>query len=470
MKSRSSSCLFPTLLAALLILVGSNALGQGGGREGRGRGQGGGKKMTIAAIFDEGSDVKYEVAFRHAVQWVNRKEGDILHGIDLHPEVVRVRPDDTFSAERKTCHLLEKGVVAILGPLSKYSSEHIRSITDSMEIPYIETRWNYRSQDVIGKAGGEYAFNLHPDITTLSQAYLDLLEAYQWTTITILYQDNDSMMTLKAIFEKTFSVLPSEKFRIVVRKLEKTENGYRDALMETLLSESKLIMLDCEKIILEEVLIQCQQVGLVSQGFYFFLTSLDAHTVNLENFKYGGTNFSAFRMVDVDKPEVSNVIFNIVSAMVDKELGYSGIPAGNILLHSGCGQQSSKSCPTGNLDTTTALIYDSVHAFAIALHNLDKIQQVSTSIFSRIIFVIVVIIMINSFVVILVIDIEKVQQQRLDCSGDEAWVHGNSLVNYMKVPLLFPKLVNCMNGNPISFKLCVVMWPKAWYFHRGPSF
>ena len=25
------------------------------------------------------------------------------------------------------------------------------------------------------------------------------------------------------------------------------------------------------------------------------------------------------------------------------------------------------------------------------------------------------------------------QQQRLDCSGDDAWVHGNSLVNYMKV-------------------------------------
>ena len=44
----------------------------------------------------------------------------------------------------------EKGVVAIFGPLSKSSSEHIKSITDSMEIPYIETRWNYRSQKVIG--------------------------------------------------------------------------------------------------------------------------------------------------------------------------------------------------------------------------------------------------------------------------------------------------------------------------------
>ena len=33
-------------------------------------------------------------------------------------------------------------------------------------------------------------------------------------------------------------------------------------------------------------------------------------------------------------------------------------------------------------------------------------------------------------------NMEKVQQQRLDCSGGEAWVHGNSLVNYMKVSRL----------------------------------
>ena len=114
---------------------------------------------------------------------------------------VHIPPDDTFNAERKTCYLLgrwlwvnnvgwwpltklfaEKGVVAIFGPLSKSSSEHIRSITDrstsfdhpkswwncyrllydifplitisfpsSMEIPYIETRWNYRGQNMIGK-------------------------------------------------------------------------------------------------------------------------------------------------------------------------------------------------------------------------------------------------------------------------------------------------------------------------------
>jgi len=340
------------------------------------------RKMTIAAIFDEGGDRKHELAFRHAVQAVNRNR-EILPGVALHAETVTVPEDDSFTAEKKTCHLMEKGVVAIFGPISKTSSEHIRSITDSMEIPFIETRWNYRSQKVIGSAGG-YAFNLHPDITTLGTVYLDLMEEYQWKTVTILYQDNDSMMTIQQILKKTATVGPMDQFRLVVKQLVHNENGYRDVLQEIFLSESNLIVLDCEKKILLEVLKQCQQVGLISQGYYFLLTSLDAHTINLDNFKYGGTNISAYRMINVERPEVQNVIYNIVETMLDKELRTANI---NI--------------PGGNLDTTTALIYDSVHAFALALHELSSVQQV--------------------------------HQRSLDCSGNNAWVHGNSLVNYMKM-------------------------------------
>jgi len=192
-------------------------------------------------------------------------------------------------------------------------------------------------------------------------------------------------MTLKEIFGKTATVGPLETFRLVVKQLTHNHNGYRDVLKEIFISESKFIVLDCEKKILGEVLKQAQQVGLVSQGYYFFLTSLDAHTVDLNDFKYGGTNFSAFRMVDVDKPEVQNVIYSIVETMVDQVMpGHADI---NI--------------PTGNLDTTTALIYDSVTAFSLALHDLTSVQQV--------------------------------HQRALDCTGQSAWAHGNSLVNYMKM-------------------------------------
>jgi len=339
------------------------------------------KQMTIAAIFDQGGDPKHELAFNNAVQSINRNR-DILSGVELTSEIVHIPEGNSYLAERKTCYLLEKGVVAIFGPLSKPSSEHIKSITDSMEIPYIETRWNYRSQKVIGQAG-DYAINLHPDITTLGGAYLDLIEEYQWKAITILYQDNNSMMTLKQILDRTSTVGPMDEFRLVIKQLVHNENGYRDVLKEIFFSESNLIVLDCEKKILDDVLKQAQQVGLISQGYYFLLTSLDAHTVNLEDYKYGGTNFTAFRLIDVDKPEVQNVIYSIVESMIDKEL------------------RTAMSVPEGNLDTTTALIYDSVHAFALALNELSAVQQV--------------------------------RQRPLDCSGQSTWVHGNSLINYMKM-------------------------------------
>ena len=73
--------------------------------------------------------------------------------------------------------------------------------------------------------------------------------------------------------------------------------------------------------------------------------------VNLDDFKYGGTNFSAYRMIDVDKPEVqttsldwssasmaivvcdpqvSNVIYSIVKSMVNDEMGISGVSKNHI--------------------------------------------------------------------------------------------------------------------------------------------
>ena len=119
-----------------------------------------------------------------------------------------------------------------------------------------------------------------------------------------LFQDNDSMMTLKEIFGKTSTIgpmevnethleiweirpttgnqknialeysiarvhtLPPQNFRIVVKQLAHNENGYRDVLKEIFMSESNLIVLDCEKKILEEVLKQCQQV---STDFFFHI-------------------------------------------------------------------------------------------------------------------------------------------------------------------------------------------------------
>jgi Receptor family ligand binding region len=42
------------------------------------------------------------------------------------------------------CHLLKTGVAAIFGPQSPQTASHVQSICDTMEIPHLETRWDFR--------------------------------------------------------------------------------------------------------------------------------------------------------------------------------------------------------------------------------------------------------------------------------------------------------------------------------------
>ena len=60
------------------------------------------------------------------------------------------------------------------------------------------------------------------------------------------------------------------------------------------------MFLDVDKILL-------QAVGMMTSYFEYIVTSLDMHSIDLEDFKFGGTNITAFRLVDPHNPEVVEV-------------------------------------------------------------------------------------------------------------------------------------------------------------------
>ena len=155
-------------------------------------------------------------------------------------------------------------------------------------------------------------------------------------------------------------------------------------LKEVLASKATLIVLDCGKEIMSTVLQQIQQVGMATSEYFYILSSLDTHTVDMENFKYGGTNFTTLRLVNTNSHEVQAVIRNIVKSEMNQGNQLQFVD-GDVL----------------NLDTDTALIYDSVTLFALSLDQLHRVQ-----------------------------DLNIVQ---LDCSGQMSWDHGSSLINYMKL-------------------------------------
>lgn len=145
------------------------------------------------------------------------------------------------------------------------------------------------------------------------------------------------------------------------------------------------IVLDCSTEKIYEVLKQAQQIGMMSDYHSYLITSLDLHSVNLEPFMYGGTNITAYRLVNPDSPLVRQTAKNWTN--IDSKLGNKKINLGYY--------------NTSVIKAETALMYDAVHLFAKALHDLDSSQQ---------------------------IDIHP-----LSCDNQDTWPHGYSLINYMKI-------------------------------------
>ena len=81
----------------------------------------------------------------------------------LSAQIEKIPPQDSFHASKQVCHLLRSGVAALFGPESGTTSTHIQSICDAMEIPHIETRWDFvqRKED--------YSINLYPNPKTISR-------------------------------------------------------------------------------------------------------------------------------------------------------------------------------------------------------------------------------------------------------------------------------------------------------------
>lgn len=108
------------------------------------------------------------------------------------------------------------------------------------------------------------------------------------------------------------------------------------------------------------------------------------HTISLDEFKYGGTNITAFRLVDPQNPQVQETVLEWTNQLKLMKKTDERTPANASLIKA-----------------ETALMYDAVHLFAKALHDLDTSQQ---------------------------IDIHP-----LSCDGQDTWPHGYSLINYMKI-------------------------------------
>lgn len=281
------------------------------------------------------------------------------------------------------CSLLRNGVLGIFGPLSSPTSMHVQSICDALEIPHLETRWDFQ------KERNDLSINLYPRPHILSRAFIELINAWDWKTFSILYEENEGIMRMQDVLNEAVE----ENWKISVYQFTPGK-PYREAFWRIRATGERNIVLDVKTENIAKVLKHAQQVGMMTEHHSYLITSLDVHTVDLEDFKFGRTRISSLRLIDNTSTEYEEWV-----RMSEKNP--SRIPH------------------PGNVLTQSALLYDAVKLFSLALQELDQSQA---------------------------IDVTSV-----NCENELPWTHGSSVVNYMR-PITFKGVTGLVSFDQKGFR------------------
>lgn len=191
---------------------------------------------------------------------------------------------------------MSEGMAAIFGPQSVETSMHVQSTCDVLQMPHLETRWDYRLEP------SNASVNLFPKPLTLGNAFRDLVKLKNWKNFAILYEENEGLVRVQEVLKDP----ELREKKIVVRQFDTDE--YRKIFKEIGKLGIRNIILDVPREHIQSVLRHAQQVDMLSEYHNYLFTSLDLQTVDLEDFQYGGTNISALSLVDSSSHEYADVI------------------------------------------------------------------------------------------------------------------------------------------------------------------
>ena len=333
-------------------------------------------EIRVGAIFGP-NELQQELVFRAALNDLNTNI-ELTPKSLFVPKVENVSRDDSFDADRKACSLLKTGVVAILGPMTGAASQHVQAICDSLEVPHIEIK-----PDLVLRRF-DLAINLYPSYDILARAYIDLIQAWNWTSFAVVYDSSEAMIRLQDIF-KELNGLYAKKWTIKLFQLQ-ANSSFRELFWSVKKSGENNIVLDVGRDNMFNCLKQAQQVGLMTEKQSYLITSLDLPTVDLEDFRYGRTKITALQLIDRKNKRLEKILIdlnrNIRQLDPDKLYYKQNLTSTDILVQ-------------------TALIYDAVNLLASGIRELDSGQSIDA--------------------------------QSLSCDNTgETWQYGSSIINYMR--------------------------------------
>ncbi|XP_065349868.1 glutamate receptor ionotropic, kainate 2-like [Cloeon dipterum] len=344
--------------------------------------------IKIGAIFTEDQkDSSTELAFKYAVYRIN-KDKTLLPKTTLVYDIQYVPKDDSFHASKKACQQVHGGVQAVFGPSEPMLGAHIHSICDALDIPHLEARLDLDPEIK------EFSINLHPAQPLLNAAYQDVMAFLNWTRVAIVYEEDYGLIKLRELVRSEHEV------DVYLRQV--TPDSYRRVLKEIKAKEIYNLVVDTRPENMQHFLKGILQLQMNDYKYHYLFTTFDIETFDLEDFKYNFVNMTAFRIVDAEDVGVREILRDMERFQ----------PVGHSILNK-----------SRIIQAEPALMFDSVHVFAIGLQTLEQSHTLRIS--------------------------------NVSCEDELPWDGGLSLINYIN-SVEFKGLsgpIEFKEGRRIQFKL-----------------
>jgi len=147
------------------------------------------KFVTIGAVFSDRLQADYEAAFRFAIDTINKGKS-MLPNTELRVIVNKTATLDAFKNIEMVQYLMQRGVVAIVGPMTSTGVKFTQPYCAGFHIPQLapvatDPTFSFTS------ANFPYLVRLSPSDTIQCQALAGLISHYNWTQFALLTSKDD---------------------------------------------------------------------------------------------------------------------------------------------------------------------------------------------------------------------------------------------------------------------------------------
>ncbi|XP_066905522.1 glutamate receptor ionotropic, kainate 2 isoform X3 [Halyomorpha halys] len=302
--------------------------------------------IRIGAIFTQDQkESSSELAFKYAVYKIN-KDRTLLPNTSLMYDIQYVPRDDSFRTTKKACGQVESGVQGMFGPWEAGLGAHVQSLCEALDLPHMEARLD------LDPGFRELSINLHPPQNYLNDAVKDLISFLNWTRVAIVYEeDYAKTICAKGLFKLQELVKgpPGARTEMYIRQANPA--SYRHVLREIRQKDIFKVIVDTNPAHMNHFFKAILQLQMNDYRYHYMFTTFDIETFDLEDFKYNSVNMTAFRLIDVENPKVTEILSQMERFQ----------PVGHSILNR-----------TGVIQAEPALVFDSVYVFATGLASLES--------------------------------------------------------------------------------------------------